>query len=84
LPPHRSFILSQVGERRRRLRSIKGPQPAKPPKLNAVCSKCGQGFHCSKGESKRTVCHICRPLPSGTSSIRTVTGGLPTLGNRRR
>jgi asparagine synthetase B (glutamine-hydrolysing) len=54
------------------------PKPTRPH--NAKCRLCGQGFHRLASERK-SVCDICAPPPS--SSVRTVSGGLPGLGRRR-
>lgn len=52
-------------------------------KPNAVCVLCGEPYRRGKKEPARRACHICRPL-NGSKSVRTVGGGLPTLGKRRR
>jgi hypothetical protein len=44
---------------------------------NAVCTLCGDPFWRKEGE-RRQMCLVCRP--AGSTSIRTVSGGLPTLG----
>ena len=54
------------------------PKPTRPH--NSKCSLCGQGFHRLANE-KKSACDICAPRPS--SSVRTVSGGLPGLGKRR-
>ena len=56
---------------------------AKPP--NAVCERCGVRFR--RGSSKKTkrlTCDVCRPPAKPSMSVRTVSGGLPTLGSNHR
>jgi hypothetical protein len=65
----------------------KAPVKTRKPKArprprpdNATCRLCRQGFHRPETDT-RTVCDIC--APSRSSSLRTVSGGLPSLGRRR-
>lgn len=60
-------------------RAAAAKRATKPP--NAVCELCGQPFRRGKKDNARA-CSICRP--TGSRSVRTVGGGLPTLGKGRR
>lgn len=56
------------------------PKPKAPRTLNARCRMCGQSFH-RPAAGKKSTCDVCAPPRS--SSVRTVSGGLPGLGRRR-
>ena len=56
--------------------------PGKVEEPGATCVLCSQPFQRSKDTPPQKVCTICEP--SVSTSVRTVPGGLPTLGRRRR
>jgi hypothetical protein len=63
----------------------KATQPAKkkakrmPPLTSKACGRCGAQFRPDSG--RRRLCSLCRPRTS--NSVRTVSGGLPSLRKRR-
>ena len=60
--------------------SIAATAKRKTAKPNAVCELCGQPYRRGKKESRRRFCFICRPSTPASTSVRTIGGGLPTLG----
>jgi hypothetical protein len=53
-----------------------------PAPVSVKCSLCGAVFARAVQESWRKSCYVC--LPTEGDSVRTVSGGLPTLGKKRR
>jgi hypothetical protein len=74
--------VTDLRQQQQRERLVAGARPSKK-KPNAKCTKCGLPFRRGKKET-RTVCNICRPGDGGSKSVRTVSGGLPTLGKHNR
>jgi len=69
-----------------RARSTAARQAAvvrKEKKPNARCDRCGLPYRRGRRERGST-CSICKGGGEGSRSIRTVSGGLPTLGKRSR
>jgi predicted Zn-ribbon and HTH transcriptional regulator len=84
----REVLLLQIGEakgkqtreaNRKRKQAADDPRPAMVP---AKCRTCGLTFERAESDPKRDVCGVCRPARS--DSVRTVSGGAPTLGRRQR
>jgi hypothetical protein len=67
-------VVKKSGKKARQKRAMK--KVKLPPKW---CTKCGSEFRPTTGRQQR--CSVCSPRPS--SSVRTVSGGLPGLGKRR-
>jgi hypothetical protein len=49
---------------------------------HVTCSRCGKSFNRKAADPRRRLCDLCRTGPT-SQSLRTVSGGLPTLGKRR-
>ena len=90
-PAIRRQMADIVAAQRTRLTDLKRQQQRerieaaarhKRKKPNAVCALCGQPYRRGK-KDKGTTSSICRP-PGQSRSVRTVGGGLPTLGKRHR
>lgn len=57
--------------------TAKRKQPKQQPR---PCTSCGSTFKPISARQRR--CNVCVPF-NGSSSVRTVSGGLPSLGKRR-
>lgn len=84
----REELLPSIDERRRahahresRTRQMGAPKPSPVQTESTKCRRCGQSFDRPVTDAKRRDCDACRP-PDQTS-VRTVSGGAPSLGRRR-
>lgn len=84
----REVLLPQIGEAKgqRTREANRRPKQAaddpRPAMVAANCRMCRLPFERAESDPKRDVCGVCRPARS--DSVRTVSGGAPTLGRRRR